>query len=330
MGTITTARAGNVIVPYQSATKRTRQVNIGSSVTPSVGTISSSQLLAIFYADSSGNWRMQCSGKIDFTGNVDFTSQQLTFAIGANFSSIEQLFTLVGYSSGYGTAYQLGAKVESSNFVSFLTPSTTVRYLQIDADVALAGEPTTYTTPANMEGVVAADVYVEPAAVGTAGLINNAAGNTAGNPLLGKKDGVAVAAGYVGEKILGTINAGALPLVSYAGVAQIVLNKGVYMLCHNLALTVSGTISPWNLRSEPYISIGFRTSVDVLSQSETLVRHVFVASSAQDEVYVPPVTQYVNVTQDNTTFYAVAYMLANVTGGFTVYNNGGFYAVRIA
>jgi hypothetical protein len=82
-----------------------------------------------------------------------------------------------------------------------LKPVTPTTARHASGDVELNAEPTTYTTAANMEGVVAADVYIPPASAGIQGLVNNLAGNTLGTPILGKTDGVAVADGYVGQMV---------------------------------------------------------------------------------------------------------------------------------
>lgn len=77
--------------------------------------------------------------------------------------------------------------------------------------ISLAGD--SETRPQNVgvyylvklyDNLAAVDIYIPPASAGIAGLVNNVAGNTAGTPILGKTDGVAVAGGYVGEKITWT------------------------------------------------------------------------------------------------------------------------------
>jgi len=97
-----------------------------------------------------------------------------------------------------GTAIPIsGLARENTSYFNVYHASVDETYYCISGDVILNSEPT--WAAANMEGVTAVDVYIPPASAGIAGLVNNAAGNTAGTPILGKTDGVAVAAGYVGE-----------------------------------------------------------------------------------------------------------------------------------
>jgi hypothetical protein len=60
-------------------------------------------------------------------------------------------------------------------------------------DIELAAEPTTYTTAANMEGVIAADAYIAPASGATPGIVDNLAQHFHGVKDFG--DGIKLATG---------------------------------------------------------------------------------------------------------------------------------------
>lgn len=151
---------------------------------------------------------------------------------------------------------------------------------------------------------------------------------TKGVAIKGRTDGASVSSGYVGQRIMGTINTGSMSVVTNYAIGTIVLNKGIYMLYGGATLQVNGTTSAWSSRSEPYIDLGINTITTAIG--DHLVRHVFVASNQNDNVVTPVITKYLEVTADSSTYYLVGYILGNNTGTFTVYNNSGFYALRIA
>jgi hypothetical protein len=172
-------RSGNVIVPYVSTTKRTKELNISSGVTsnPAASTV---EVSAIFYADSAGKWRMNFTGQVEYAAQADLSGDgtaYLTFATGSNFATTPSAQGVVMDALNDALANQVVVcqSAASSNRLSFYGSSTTIRYLRFSGDVLLVGEPTTYTTAANMEGVIVADVYIPPASGATPGIVDNLA-----------------------------------------------------------------------------------------------------------------------------------------------------------
>jgi hypothetical protein len=189
-------RSGNVIVPYTSVTKRTKQVSL--TITSNVGgnDWTTAAAVGLAYADSSGSWRLVFN--IDGTFASTLTSAKILIN-GVVFSATgvtsQPVSILVGGTSPFTGSGQ--TTQNSSEILGFGVATATA--WRFSGDVALASEPT--WAAANMEGVIAADVYIAPASAGTAGLVNNVAGNTTGTPILGRTDGAAIASGYVGQKI---------------------------------------------------------------------------------------------------------------------------------
>jgi hypothetical protein len=169
-------KSGNVIVPYVSTTKRTKELNISSGVTsnPAAATV---EVSAIFYADSAGKWRMNFTGQVEYAAQANLSGDgtaYLTFATGSNFATTPSAQGVVMDALNDTLANQvvMCQSAASSNRLSFYGSSTTIRYLRFSGDVLLVGEPTTYTTAANMEGVIAADVYIPPASGATPGIVD--------------------------------------------------------------------------------------------------------------------------------------------------------------
>lgn len=167
--------SGNVLVPVANLQKRTKQLDISAAVTCNDGTsISTKQVEAIFFADSAGKWWMQVSSKIDFSAETDLTGNTLSFAIGANFASspANQVLTFAAYSGA--VALQAAALVTdgAAATMSFSGSVSTIRYVRFSGCVALADEPTSYTTAANMEGAPNVAAYVPSASASVAGLVD--------------------------------------------------------------------------------------------------------------------------------------------------------------
>jgi len=178
-------RNSNIIVPYTAATKRTKEVALSLS-----GTNYSSTSFAsgVAFADSAGVWRIS----LNINANTSSSSSGTIVISGVSFSGSQVVASLPN--GGSSSAY-------TTNGNGTITWSSTANSTNIllSETLLLASKPT--WADANMEGVLPVDVYIPPASAGIAGLVNNVAGNTAGTPILGKTDGVAVAAGYVGEVI---------------------------------------------------------------------------------------------------------------------------------
>jgi hypothetical protein len=230
-------RNNNVILPYNATTKRTKEVAL--TVTSAQAGWSTTRAVGIFYADSNGVWRMRFNITGSFTSDT-VTTVNLTLT-GITFRNEPNQAVSAYWGSNVSVVPRASA-VGGNNYISAESSSTTAAGIGVSGDVELASEPTTYTTSANMEGVIAADVWVNPASVGTSGIVNNSSSNTAGTPIKGKTDGVAVSVGYVGE-VLGWTNLGTSSTLTAGGgatqigTATITLTPGVYLV----SITGDGT-----------------------------------------------------------------------------------------
>lgn len=161
-------RNNNVIVPYSAATKRTKEIDI--TVTSAQAGWSTVRARAIFYADSSGNWRMRFNISGTFTStsisSIAITVSNVTFKNTASFRQ-----AVAGFLSG-ATGLACVAEPNGGTINCFPVGSPTCSAFEASGDVELESEPTTYTTAANMEGVTAVDVYIAPASASAAGLLS--------------------------------------------------------------------------------------------------------------------------------------------------------------
>jgi hypothetical protein len=194
----------------------------------------------------------------------------------------------------------------------------------VTADVALASKPA--WADANMEGVIAADVYIAPVVPGTSAGIVPAAGlpgNTAGN---------AIAAGYVGQVVSGT-----LTLISqgsptadtyYDSAGTLTLEKGVWNIFLN---TRAGGVNPGSISSNtyPYVHVAIRTG------STTIVDTIAASSQVSGVSFQGggSVSAVVNISSQ--TIYKLSTKWEISTGSPTLGTlfaggEGNFYAVRIA
>ena len=201
-------RNSNIIVPYQAATKQTKQLSLVKTTDITAAVVAGTALDSSytvntsvkFYADSAGVWKMNLQGKIAAGGaGSNRTGVVLTFVKSSiKFSSVIQGLGVAVPSIGTSTETSTTA---NSNTITIYTSSATATAWTFTIDLLLEQEPTDYTIPANMEVVLPVSVYIPPASAGIAGLVNNVVGNTAGTPILGKTDGQAVASGHVGATI---------------------------------------------------------------------------------------------------------------------------------
>jgi hypothetical protein len=190
----------------------------------------------------------------------------------------------------------------------------------ISGDVELDAEPTTYTTTANMEGVVAADVYIAPAAAGTAGLVNNVAGNTVGTPILGRIDGGTVAAGYVGQEVKSTwVNISLTANTDTSMGVLTDLGKGRWIV------TMCGTGDSANATDNMQISISTtNNTLDTTQHGETWIYSGRLGGNTASQVYY--LSRVLDISSDTTDVYAVG---RNNTGNGTAFR-GSIRAIRIA
>lgn len=160
MSQITTTRSGNLIIPYASSTRRTKQVdNTVLALSSSTGSgFAVTYANAIAYADSTGKWRLNFNAHVTWTGGATqhaLAITGVTFAgyVGVTASPIDAATT---------TTYMSRVNSGTNTFQFNFSASTTA--LVVSGDVALSSEPNWVamgtTASAVMEGIVAADVYV--------------------------------------------------------------------------------------------------------------------------------------------------------------------------
>lgn len=169
MSDIIGVRNNSTIVPYVGATKRTKQLDITVSCLQTGW--STVRAKAIFYADSSGVWRM----RFNIAGSYNLASiTGLTIAVtGVTFLNVSGCFQAC---SGFIGATSQGVRsyvtANTGNIILEIVSASTATTAAVSGDVELNAQPTTYTTAANMEGVTAVEVYIAPASGGSSGLIN--------------------------------------------------------------------------------------------------------------------------------------------------------------
>lgn len=230
-------RAGSTIIPISAITKRTAQYDL----TVTAANFTSARAVAIAYADSVGKWRMA----FNLQGSITGTPTLITLAV-----------TDVVFKSGFyqacsivvetGGTYLAWDALTSSNTGDIVCNAVSggATFVVVSGDVELESEPT--WAAANMEGVANVALYVPSAAAGIQGLVDNRVANTLGTPILGKTDGVAVAAGYVGQRITW-----ASPPSSQTGYANnsyadwtnanIVLTAGIWAVYANICASIDTT-----------------------------------------------------------------------------------------
>lgn len=170
-------RSGNTIVPYQSTTKRTKVLELVKTTDinatgTTLGTYLITRCVAVFYADSTGKWRMKCNGYL--TCDAASRSQiTITFANVVFKSAPAAIWPIssTAYAGGYLQVISSSAAANTGNVLIIHGAASSTEY-GWSFDIELNAEPTTYTTAANMEGVLAADVYIAPASATAAGLLS--------------------------------------------------------------------------------------------------------------------------------------------------------------
>ena len=157
-------RNSNIIVPYTAATKRTKQLDLSVSCAHAGWTLA--RAVGVFYADSAGKWRLTFSITGTMTARSDFTLT-LNNVVSKNVANNYQAITVGGASFAGATGAALSA---SPNTTLTGIYALSFAYLLVSGDIELDSEPTTYTTAANMEGVLPVDVYIPPVSSGVAGI----------------------------------------------------------------------------------------------------------------------------------------------------------------
>jgi hypothetical protein len=333
MSNIIGLRSGNVIVPYTSVTKRTKQVSL--TITSNVGgnDWTTAAAVGLAYADSSGSWRLVFN--IDGTFASTLTSAKILIngvVFSATGSTSQPVSVLVG-----GTSPFTGSGQTTQNSTEILGfGAATATAWRFSGDVALASEPT--WAAANMEGVIAADVYIAPASAGTAGLVNNVAGNTTGTPILGRTDGAAIGAGYVGEIKESIITGASVPTSANRGdVATLALTAGIWEVSSNAVFNRNGAAF-----SATFLQISIITATGTGNTGEVIGHNCVFQDSAIPTTFnrfplsiapVRAVCDGTNITVAGTTTAGTTLRLkCNVSAysGATPQIDAVFRAVRIA
>lgn len=324
-------RSGNTILNYVSTTKRTKQLDLSSYVYLIGGAASISNIVAsgYLYADSTGKW------SINFTGSCDVATPTATITLGLNFGgnffSAAQPLWCYDQNSGTNTTRLATTGVGNSQLQLYFASAPA--QIEFGGDIRLNAEVTGITSvAANMEGVIAADVYIPPASASATGLVNTSAQTIAGvktfgdgAAIKGKIDGSA-ATGYVGE-MFGTetavtggvsyaVYSATIPTTTPQSVVQISLKKGLYLISFQGSAVKANSSAVDRIYYRPYI--GANPVMNPMSTMDTTIPNGFMYASG---------TFTIKITTDDTLFYIyVATATANATEG-----NGWYLsAVRIA
>jgi hypothetical protein len=328
----------NVIVPYMATTKRTKAIALTSSDVAAGANLSNLSFKVgyiIIHADSAGNWFAEGN----FSLTVDYASASswvlnipnLVCKTGSGY------YQEVSLQSSVGVFLNVYASGSAITIESTGNLSGNAKYTFVAFRLALNAEPTTYTIAANMEGILAADVYIAPASAGIAGLVNNVAGNTAGTPILGKTDGIPVLDTHVGGIKVATlagISQGS-PVVDtyYDDSGTLSLDQGSWDII--LYRDTIG-INPGGITGNTYpaIVMALRSGVS------TLIKELTVASGQVNgvtfrgagflmySVDIPPATTI--VYKASTGWYKSTGSPTLGTVAATASNTAAFYAIRRA
>ena len=307
-------RNSNIIVPYTAATKRTKEVALSLS-----GTNYSSTSFAsgVAFADSAGVWRIS----LNISANTSSSSSGTIVISGVSFSGSQVVASLPN--GGSSSAY-------TANGNGTITWSSTANSTNIllSETLLLASKPT--WADANMEGVLPVDVYIPPASAGIAGLVNNVAGNTAGTPILGKTDGVAVASGYMGEKIAGSLSGSSSLTASAADWSSITLTAGTWLVLYSVPMSYTAN------NGYGYAALQITDSSNNVIQEQEKIVGVQAAPSTVMKGSGEAVGFFVAPLSAASTVYKIRayYVVGSGAGSGSIYNEAAvraeFFAVRIA
>lgn len=160
-------RGNNAVVPYNAATKRTKQLTL--TITSAQSGWSTTRAVGIVYADSAGTWRLRFNIAGSFTavgaGALNFACTISNVITAATTQALAAVFTsatpvMRAYTSGSDGVLNVRA-----------VDGTGADGVRIFGDIELSTEPTTLTVAANMEGAVNVDVYVPEASLTVPGIV---------------------------------------------------------------------------------------------------------------------------------------------------------------
>jgi hypothetical protein len=169
--------SGNVLIPITNFMKTTKELDIASAVATDLTSGVIRRAVAIFYADSSGNWRMRFN--INVVGSESSCTGTTTTITGIAVKVITNGKHNVNYiatpSSGAvlpcASYFYAETGVNGTRFFSEHASITCVEY-HAYGDIELAAEPTAFTIAANMENPGAVSAYIPPASATSAGLLS--------------------------------------------------------------------------------------------------------------------------------------------------------------
>ena len=314
-------RNSNTIIPLTATTKETKWLSVtdpthitltGTGITTSAIT----RAVVKAYADSLGNWHLRFNMHVvRATGSGARTTATVTFA-----STYAVVFK--NTTNFYQTVTAATGNYACMAYANYNAGTVTINHTSGDesaydvfGDVELNAEPT--WAAANMEGVVAVDVFIPSAAAGIQGLVDNTSGNTGGTPILGKTDGVAVAAGYVGQIITAPLSNGTLSVSdSVYAVSSINLTVGNWLVYCKAKITPAGTATL-------YRDVSLTTSTTTMDDT-TLVRD---SGNGSISSYISTAPYPINISTATTLYLLV---VANFTGTAPVFTASGsqLFAVR--
>jgi len=159
-------RSQNVIVPYVSSTKRTKIMDFSASglITGDTGyTWTTSFAYVYAYADSNNKWKLN----FNIRGALSTPSGDITLI----FAGAAAVIFKSGPNQGItaSTATTVSTAVTLGNTGKIFAEQASAANFSFSGDVVLESEPT--WAAANMEGVLAADVYIANANSTTPGLL---------------------------------------------------------------------------------------------------------------------------------------------------------------
>ena len=164
------------LVPLQNTLKRTKQLDISGAITCSPTATSVNRAVAIFYADSTGTWRMS------FNINVSVASASrasATVTIAGVVFKTGPYQAIEAFAGGSPTFYQAYAVFNTGN-ISYQHSTATTDYYVFSGDVELNADPQTYTTTANLENYGDVTAWFPMADASTPGLLSTSAQTKSG------------------------------------------------------------------------------------------------------------------------------------------------------
>jgi hypothetical protein len=151
--------------------------------------------------------------------------------------------------------------------------------------------------------------------------------------LKGRSDNTAVATGYVGEKVAGSISSFNLTLAANNTIGSISLNPGIYLVYGAPVFGHSGNaITAWSARTAPFLDVSISTTSGTIDNSAHTKQTVTGTSAGTfEEIWLAPTIRYVTVPSGSpVTYYLVVFPLISSSPTLAISASTQLYAVRIA